>query len=379
MNNDSFPYFPYFPKFPPEIRRHVWHYCLPHRTAEEDVPCFLLDGGHSRQACWANGSTYENARLPAIASVNRESRQLALEHGRKWEPPDLGSLKSLWVQPGRDVLLLNFTRWRYVVTNGNRDAGFSPVLMFLWRAEDHRMKPCVVAEILHPFRLKAILDGDDASKIPCLLLVNGIENEEATELVDYIECIQMQKIDLGIAMVAVSLHITTEAALGSGLFGLLGDAPVQMVDFDDEDRLKQFHALYNENALDKEPAVRTLFETFLSPRFQTAVETWVRQAEWLILAYMWLRARDDKDCHGILGMDPSSAWAPRLEDPGFISMKKHLPNDDHPWVKQARQKMPKLRPQIMVRCCTHKCYTGERLPDYYEVCCGGSCITGRNI
>ncbi|RHZ53914.1 uncharacterized protein CDV56_104765 [Aspergillus thermomutatus] len=161
-------------------------------------------------------------------------------------------------------------------------------------------------------------------------------------------------------MAAVSLHITREAARRSGLFGLLGDAPVQMVDVDDEARLREFQALFREHAWEKEPAVQTLFEAFTSSRFQTAVEAWKRQAEWTILAYMWQSAREEN--LDILGTYPGSAWVPQLSEQEFIRMSQYLPDEKHPWVKQARQSAPKLGPRIMVRYCTNECYRKERLP-----------------
>jgi hypothetical protein len=33
-----------------------------HRIAEEDTPDFLLDGNESRQACWADRITHQNAQ-----------------------------------------------------------------------------------------------------------------------------------------------------------------------------------------------------------------------------------------------------------------------------------------------------------------------------
>jgi hypothetical protein len=46
-------------------------------------------------------------------------------------------------------------------------------------------------------------------------------------------------------------------------------------------------------------------------------------------------------------------------------MSQYLPVESHPWVKQARQSMPKLRPRIMVRYCTNECYIKERLPENF--------------
>ncbi|KAF4292865.1 hypothetical protein KXX33_009211 [Aspergillus fumigatus] len=357
MNNDSFHY---FSQLPPELRRLIWTHSLPHRIAEEDIPVFLLDGNEARQACWARRITHQNAQPPTIAFVNRESRQVALEHGRWLESQETTSLDSIWVQPRRDVLHLNWTRMRYNVW-GNADDPSSPIAMFLWRAESLGMPPSVVAEIIHPFRLKALLEGAegaDASDSPWLLYRDGTNNDVA----DIAYCAESQR-RLDVAMAAVSLHIPPEAARRSGLFGLLGDAPVQMVDVGDVTRLRQFQALFVEHALAKEPAVQALFEALAGSRFQSAVEVWQRQAEWIILAYMWQRARMDND--DLLGTDPGSAWVPYLPEREFLRMSEYLPDEKHPWVKQARQSAPQLRPRIMVRYCTNECYLPERLPKHF--------------
>ncbi|KAB8228907.1 2EXR domain-containing protein [Aspergillus alliaceus] len=364
MNNNSFHH---FSQLPLELRRLIWKHCLPYRIAEQDMPDFLLDGNESRQACWADRITYQNAQLPVIAFVNSESRQVALEQGRRLELDVTTSLKSIWIQPRRDVLHINWSRMSYKHAAMACDP-CSPIDMFLWHADDLGMRPSIVADIIYPFSLKALLDGADSadstdmwSTGPCIKY-KGREyerNQDVSDITAFAEMGCLSKLD--IAMAAVSLHITRKAALRSGLFGLLGDAPVQMVDVDNKARLREFQALFREHALEKEPAVQTLFELFISPRFQTAVEAWKRQAEWLILAFMWQSAREEN--LDILGTNPGSAWVPYLPEQEYIWMSRFLLNEKHAWVKQARQSMPKLRLRIMVRYCTNECYIKERLPE----------------
>ncbi|EAW24767.1 uncharacterized protein NFIA_102520 [Aspergillus fischeri NRRL 181] len=105
--------------------------------------------------------------------------------------------------------------------------------MFLWRAEE-----------------LTLLDGADASDSPWLLY-RGVQNKDVADIAYYVE----SQNRLNIAMAAVSLHITGEAALRSGLVWLLGNAPVQMVDVGDEDQLRGFQALSGDYTLEKESAV----------------------------------------------------------------------------------------------------------------------------
>ncbi|KAB8266983.1 hypothetical protein BDV30DRAFT_244751 [Aspergillus minisclerotigenes] len=358
MSDNSFHY---FTRLPLELRRLIWEHCLPYRIAEEDIPAFLLDGDESRQACFPERTTYLNTRLPVVAFVNSESRQVALEQGRWEQGQETTSLESIWVQPHRDVWHINWTRMSYDVL-GPAIEPDSPMGYVLWHATELGMRPSIVAEMINYFDLKGLLDGtygtadaDDDElwhrSFRHRAMSDPLSNQEARDIV-YLATEYGRRLD--VAMVAVSLHITREAALKSGLFGLLGDALVQMVDVDDEARLRKFHALFNEHALEKEPAVQTLFELLTSTRFRAAVETWKRQAEWIFLASEWDYAR--KKSNDILGMNPGSAWIPYLSVPEHINLHRYSPNENHPWVKEAIQSLPKLRPRIMVRYCTNECY-----------------------
>jgi hypothetical protein len=89
--------------------------------------------------------------------------------------------------------------------------------MFLWRAEELGMQLSVVAEIIHPFSLEALLDGANASDSRWLLY-RGVKNKDVPEIA---YCAESQN-RLHVAMAAVSLHITSEVALSSGPFGVVG-------------------------------------------------------------------------------------------------------------------------------------------------------------
>ncbi|KAJ5864483.1 uncharacterized protein N7529_006399 [Penicillium soppii] len=364
-SNDSFHY---FLQLPPELRRMIWMHCLPYRIAEEDLPDGFFDGYASKHMCWNPRMTLQNAQMPAIAYVNSESRQVALEQGRLLEPADTRNIESLWVQPHRDVLHLNWTRLYYSAWGVDDDApGW--VDEFFLQAKDLGMRPSIAANLIHFFSLKAVLDcAGDADKlgshnpfhfgiqdIPKVRYhCRGDEADDVREIVNILPWAKGQRSELDVTMAAVFLHIIREVALRSGLFGLLGDAPVQMVDVDDEARLREFQALYQEHALEKEPVVQTLFETFTSSLFRMAVEKWKSKAKWTIHAYMWQSARDRN--LDIL-RDPGSAWLPYLLERKYIYMDRYLPNEQHPWVKHARQIAPKLRLRVMVRYCTKECYT----------------------
>ncbi|KAI2701359.1 hypothetical protein CBS147332_7961 [Penicillium roqueforti] len=367
--------FHYFMRLPLELRRIIWMHCLPYRIAEEDIPECLFNGCESNQACDTRKTMKQNAQQPTITFVNSESRLVALEQGQILKSVEINTLESIWVQPHRDVLHLNWIRLYYTIWGVDHDAP-GRADEFLLHAKDLGMRPSVMAELIRPFNLKAVLDGGDGSDPPGdlspfhigvsvmpVLPYHCIEGDDMREMVDVLLWAKGQRSMLDIAMAGVSLHITREAALRSGLFGLLGDAPVQMIDVDDRARLREFEALFREHTLEKEPAVQKLFDAFTSSRFQKATEKWKRKAEWYILAYMWQSARDRE--LGILGTNPGSAWLPHLSEEKNISMSQYLPDERHPWVKQARQVAPKLRLRIMVRYCTNECCIKELRPEFF--------------
>jgi hypothetical protein len=165
--DDSFPQFNHFPV---EIRRLIWMFCLPRRIAEEDFPYTLLDGKDSRQACWPNRTTFQNARVPLLASVCLEAREVVFEWGKHQVSQDLTSLASIWVQPKIDrALHLNWTRRRdeafYIIYDAYiPDFDDTPVSMFIYRAHwDYGMRISLVGDVLYPFDLRELMDSPPPS------------------------------------------------------------------------------------------------------------------------------------------------------------------------------------------------------------------------
>ncbi|KAE8371384.1 hypothetical protein BDV26DRAFT_286839 [Aspergillus bertholletiae] len=352
-------------QLPPELRLIIWKLCLPYRVAQEDAYHLLLDGADSHQACHTKRTTRLNAQPPVIAFVNSESRQIALKEGCMLEPTNSNSgIESFWVQPRRDILHFNWTRWIYTAW-GYSDLD-SPMFAFLYRAHELGIQPSIVAEVIWSFNLDVLFNGAGSTDSPNIferrtgpvIYEKGYYNRLGEDDVEQISwftescrALQEHHSRLDIAIGAVSLHITKEVALMSGLFGLLGDAPVQMIDIDDTARLREFEALLRKHALEKEPAAQTLFELFTSSRFRAAVEEWKEQAEWMIFTSIWQIER--RDIFDQFGVSPESAWIPYLLDPeGDIWMSDYSPNKEHPW----------LRPWIMVQYCTNECYIKENLP-----------------
>ncbi|GAM42379.1 hypothetical protein TCE0_044r16299 [Talaromyces pinophilus] len=322
MANDTFHY---FPQLPLELRRMIWEHCLPRRVAQVDPCDAFFDGRKPEQVCAVRSVTIENTRQPVIAFVNHESRQVALEQGR-WlrEKEETNAacvlLPSFWIQRRRDVLHLNWTPERS--DNSYRfkyEDGESWLFMFLYRADELRMERSIVADAIHPFNLHALLDSADdevVSESP-FIKYESWKSVALPDMAWYTLEWSGYQLNVDVVMAAISLHITRESAVRSGLFGLLGDAPIQLIGVGDEIRLREYEGIYREHALDKEPKVQKIFEVLMSPQFQAAVETWKREAEWLIFASIWQAKTKESDLNGI-GLDTASFWEPRLHKRDYV-------------------------------------------------------------
>lgn len=352
MSNDSFHY---FPLLPPEIRIMIWEYCIPNRIAEFDPPWFLLDGYEIRQACYSGSTIGRNSRLPVLAAVNSESRSLVLERG-EWYPcteMDFPWLKNMWVQPRYDTLHLNSVQFcpiaavnRFLQKGESGHSDSKWISSFLYGATKLGMrKISMTAERILPFQRNIWthphhLSGPaDNWGFAHLYFPSKRELEDITKFAWHPPIPRV----FHVAMAAVSLHVSMDAAVNSGLFGLLGDAPVQMIDVDANARLREFEEFFFSHALEreKEPRVAALFNLFRSCQFQDIVQKWAKEAEEIIMTEIWHSARRD----------------------GEVDVEE--PDENHPFMKEVKRVTFRVRPQIMIRACHNQCYIREQLPKWF--------------
>ncbi|KAJ5160874.1 uncharacterized protein N7482_007878 [Penicillium canariense] len=217
------PKFYFFSQLPTELRYAIWRECLPNRVVEIDYP--WDEGAYlclNPPPCKLMQTTDINRRPPVISHVCRESRRVAFETGYlktgyyrdKGSPPleaqwesDL-QLKKSWIDPSRDIIHLNWTPCYSAGYWGNGSA-----LDFLaWSAVN------AYGDSFMFDYLDNMLDEDIEERIKAL-----------------------QKLQHGcIVMHIIVVHTTFEIAAKTGLFGILGDAYIQLVDISDEVRLNAF-------------------------------------------------------------------------------------------------------------------------------------------
>ncbi|KAI6080360.1 hypothetical protein F4821DRAFT_251681 [Hypoxylon rubiginosum] len=217
-----------FPLLPPELRIAIWQECLPHlRVTELQRP---LDTGtymfQERRPCKLLLTTCKNSCPPAISRVCRESRAVAfrwggvLGHDPDGADKQLGeyldsAVRDPWLDAAHDVIHMNYEN-----------------------AFKMDYRPNASNPLRYLAKLAAQTTLNQASfNLGFLLRPTSIFGQ-ITKL------LRLRPSWLVVVYVAV-VHMDSEvaAARAPGLFGMLCDAPVQIVDLRDEERLNAFNAL----------------------------------------------------------------------------------------------------------------------------------------
>ncbi|PKK53317.1 hypothetical protein CI102_3364 [Trichoderma harzianum] len=288
------PRFPQFSLLPSEICLQIWHYCLPRRIVQRDDPFYLVEV-REEQKCWSIRPTCQNAALPLIASVCRESRHVVRKWGKLITQDFRLNIGPIWIQPRLDRYNLNCDI-RYIWDDEDYlETMYDHLEEGFYRLD--MMPVSLRAEYFYPFALEPEKDTFQKWRP-----YSGV-SESAT-------------------LTFICIHATKEQAADSGLFGILLDAPVQLVDFDDNERLEQFYALFQKGCCnDKRPEVSKLFDSIFAPGFRSHVESWREKVNWLMMANAWRRANKRFWNSIPIDGDPALIWdPPLLEDQTHIYM-----------------------------------------------------------
>jgi hypothetical protein len=234
-----------FANFPTEIRLAVWRKSLPHRVVELDSqPDDLI--WEEPFPCAANWKIQRaNKTPPLIAQVCREARAVAFETGRRLPPvPDahdqdvqhfaMYMVDQPWLDTARDVVHLNW----------------DPTADIEWQSYDWGDPVrCVMAYTAHTSNNKPQQHVSAPSIM--LGLLQSFQHRRnpdephrhyrwtRSELAQLMRSRASWKV---VVLPPVVVHAGAGAAT-SCLFGLLDDAPVQLVDATDVTRITRFLAL----------------------------------------------------------------------------------------------------------------------------------------
>jgi hypothetical protein len=276
MSAPDRPAFHFFPQFPTELRLEIWRLCLPHRVLELDYPVdeTVLSPGDPPWWYKTNHKiTNYNTRPPVIARVCRESRQVVFETWTELALADRDH-PAFWTEGWRvypepwfdrvrtDFIYLGWTLSRDIEAPYRGD----PIRHLIWAASQTKHGR---VSISMDFLLEHSGDGVAHRAI-----------WKRDELADLMRQLPEWTVVIEGAIV-VSTDVETAAA--SGLFGLLADSRVQIVEADDGARMGSFLALGDAPGVTLSPSRfnDTDEVTFSEATVQEAIQTskaWVSDA-----------------------------------------------------------------------------------------------------
>lgn len=205
--------FSLFRKLPTELRLIIWRLCLPRRVHELDQP----SNGYALLSCNLFSTTHINGHPPVLTRVCRESRAVAFEaHNRFSEelPPEARWCSRAradgWLDSAQDSVHLNWTPEIYDYFRSG-----IPFANLAWIAARVRGGSFMFNYVRTTYRPAWSCPPIDLKQVSSWMVV----------------------------MRVVIVHASPKAGAKTGLFGLLGDAPVQLVDVSDEARMNTYFDL----------------------------------------------------------------------------------------------------------------------------------------
>jgi hypothetical protein len=237
MVNDTFHS---FPRLPIELREEIWRFCLPHRVSEMDYPIDWMVYGSSdskvKLPCSLRSTSICNARPPLLATVCRESRRVALRSGNwssvleeesgdrppeaDWEAGNI-VIDNYWRDPSRDSAHLNWTT-SYEVELYYSDDGH-PLHSLVWEAKLVNGS----ASIMLDYMSDSLIEREPFDK-PITRVLQSLPESFRKEQQD-LAALRLLPEWLVVVRIVV-IHLDSTQAARTGLFGLLGDKFVQVVD-----------------------------------------------------------------------------------------------------------------------------------------------------
>jgi hypothetical protein len=237
MVNDTF-YL--FPRLPTELREEIWRFCLPRRVSEMDYPVdFMLnDPNDDEYPCSLKSTSDSNIRPPLLTQVCCESRRIAFELGNfapvlmsrgeeslcrpleaEWDAMNL-MVHDRWQAPSRDSAHLNWTP--AYEANLGLDTDGHPLDSLV--RESKRLDSS--ASIMLEYLSSNIMEQEPFNDpIHWPLESIPIPQHRQSDL----SALRLLPEWLVVTRVVV-IHLDFARAAKTGLFGLLGDEPIQVLE-----------------------------------------------------------------------------------------------------------------------------------------------------
>lgn len=208
--------FPRFPDLPVELRLMIWSYCLPHRVMELDMSTRAIG---PPLPCGLTLTSTLNGLPPLISRVCHESRTVALQSRSMIPEADVPEEAS-WlfamktqhpIDPLRDIIHLNWEPGSPEFSSHG-----SSFFYLAWYA--------------------ASVARGGSFMLRNLRFIEDYEKDALKRMPSWIVVVR-----------TIIIHASNRYVARTGLFGLLGDEPVQLVYVSDEDRIRAFLELAEES------------------------------------------------------------------------------------------------------------------------------------
>ncbi|EPS31437.1 hypothetical protein PDE_06392 [Penicillium oxalicum 114-2] len=332
--------FPQFTRLPPELRVMIWELCIPNRVIELNQPPELIRG-----ATGCRRASPRRRLLPTIAYVNHQARAEVLRHlfemprlqfGGRWTPTEDFS-----VQNNRDIVVLYNSH---------------PVdLLHSWRG-DPRIRN-IFQQIQRHAADVAICSVRTQPHSNGLLNILGLRQV----LIPFTGWH-----DPLIIMRDITIHATRAEVAPTGLFGLLGDAPIQLVDPFDEREVSLYCQLYRDVQCGQNRSTSRFFDTLEDltglvweevRRAQTR-EVWLWWLEWSMQGFAGIEDPDHifVPYEETLDLDMRSVATFTGDDANSdIRVDLFTANEGHPLVQNILSHIS-YTPRVMFRWCDRYCH-----------------------
>ncbi|KAL9473494.1 hypothetical protein ACSS6W_007874 [Trichoderma asperelloides] len=238
------------------------------------------------------------------------------------------NLGPIWIQPRLDTYHLNFTS---EAAEAIWEGGLEKEQVYEFITDGLNWLDTVPLSIPSEYYFDFDLGLQDVSRmrrLPRIEIRDDFVDEDLNVVYNeyaYHDPRPFTNISLSATMAFITIHAKRRHAVASGLFGLLLDAPVQLVDFDDEQNLRSFHALFERDIYNrKRTEVIKLFSLILSPIFRSRVQDWTEKGQ---VYRPVVATRIGRDRDQILDLlEPPAVGVPPCPDEGGLGFFNGAPD-----------------------------------------------------
>ncbi|KAK3312825.1 hypothetical protein B0H66DRAFT_595334 [Apodospora peruviana] len=367
---ESQPVFHFFRRIPPELRRAIWLLCLPRRVVGLNTAPTAEAG-----TCHFAPTSHRSWAPPVISAVCAESRYIVVENGvnlekmladlalpesrrTRWTNFYTSSLGLLWFQSMRDIVHIPLARGPY------EKGDPAPMLLRLAVAKAGG-RVSIMANVLLGFHDTGFTQAP----------FSGLEPGIYPAVWELFFRLSHNNSEVNFVLELVNIHIPFCAGRSSGLFGLLGDESVQLVDAMDETAILPFYNLWSTHGhgskLDRGTANFFMSVLENTPLFMRRVRQWRADITKVWMWHLWLGAHETQKKKGPIranDLKTDQVWRPpgswgqgikrKILQLGIDLLRFEL-NKDNQWVAGTLAKLPVPRLVIMFRLYGKDCCLGK--------------------